>query len=244
MKSPRFQKAIVVGASSGMGRELVRLLASTGCQVAAVARREDRLAELAAEFPDRVVPIVHDVTDILDAEEKFLACTDALRGLDLLVYAAGTMPDVGPTEFDIVKDAQIYAVNVIGAMAWINQAAIRFGNTKSGSIVAIGSVAGDRGRSGQPAYNSSKAALTTFMEAIRNRVSRYGVNVVTIKPGPVESEMTAHLHLKGAMPADEAARRILAKADRTGEHYLKLGHRIAFFIIRNIPSWMFRRLRV
>ena len=241
---PNFRHAIVVGASSGIGAELVRQLAQQGCRVAAIARRGDRLKGLAAEFPSLVIPVEHDVTDYAKVPEVFQKATGDLGGLDLIIYAAGAMPTVGGTEYDFNKDKVMIDVNVLGAIAWLDQAAVRFQNTKSGSIVAIGSVAGDRGRVGQPVYNASKAALTTYVEALRNRLSRFGVKVVTIKPGPTETEMTAHLHMKGMMKAEDVARFILRKSDKTGEFYVKFTHRLAFFVIRHFPSWLFRKLSV
>ncbi len=227
-----------------MGSALTEKLAAAGCTVAAIARRRDRLDELAARFPGKVLPVAHDVTHFDEVPVLFQEITGELGGLDLIIYASGVMPEVGAQEYTFEKDRQMIEVNVLGAIAWLNQAAIRFGNTGHGSIVAIGSVAGDRGRSGQPVYNTSKAAIATYMEALRNRLAKRGVTVVTIKPGPVETEMTRHLHLKGAMSADEAAEVILQKATRTGEHYLKLTHAAAFAIIRNIPSWIFRKLEI
>ena len=241
---PNHRYAIVVGASSGIGAEIVRQLASQGCRVAAVARRGERLKSLAAEFPQVVFPFEHDVTDYDAVPGLFQSITSQLGGLDLIVYAAGTMPAVGGTEFDFAKDRQMIDVNVLGAIAWLNQAAIRFQNTKAGSIVAIGSVAGDRGRCAQPVYNTAKAALTTYMEALRNRLCKHGVKVVTIKPGPTATEMTAHLHSRGMASATEVAAFTLRKADRTGEFYVKFKHRLAFFVIRHFPSWIFRKLSV
>lgn len=239
-----YQHAIVVGASSGIGREIARQLAQAGTRVAAIARRTDRLEALAAEFPDRVLTFAHDVTDYDSVPALFQHVTHQLGGLDLIVYASGVMPEVGPHEYTFEKDRAIFEVNVLGGMAWLNQAAIRFEGTRSGTILGIGSVAGDRGRAGQPAYNASKAAFATYLEALRNRLSRHGVRVVTFKPGPTETEMTAHLHLKGAMSAPDVARTALARAATTGEHYAKATHRVAFGIIRRIPSWVFRRLNV
>ncbi len=240
----KYQHAIIVGASSGMGAALAEQLAAAGCRVAAVARRKDRLEQLQQRFPDQVLPFAHDVTRYEEVPELFQEIARQLGGLDLIIYASGVMPEVGPEEFSFEKDRQMIDVNVLGAIAWLNQAAIRFGQTGHGSIVGIGSVAGDRGRSGQPVYNTSKAALATYMEALRNRLCRHGVKVVTIKPGPVQTEMTERLHLKKAMTADKAAAIILEKADRTGEHYLTPVHWAAFLIIRNIPSWLFRKLHV
>ena len=239
-----FGKAIVVGASSGIGRELVRGLARGGAQVAAVARREADLQSLADEFPGQVIPIVHDVTAYGEVPDLFQAVTGRLGGLDLIVYAAGVMPAIGPHEFDFEKDRAMIEVNVLGAIAWLNEAATRFENTRAGTIVGIGSVAGDRGRSGQPVYNTSKAALTTYLEALRNRLSTSGVIVVTIKPGPTETPMTSHLKSKGMMPASKVAEVILEKSRKSGEHYVKFAHRAAFAVIRNIPSPVFRKLKI
>jgi len=233
----------VVGASSGIGQELVRQLAKQGCRVAALARRKDRLDELAAQEGDRVLPFEHDVTRYDEVPLLFQQITKALGGLDLIIYAAGVMPTIEPTEYRFDLDQTIFEVNVLGAMAWLDQAAIRFANTRTGTIVAIGSVAGERGRAGQPAYNASKAALATFMEALRNRLSRRGVKVVTVKPGPVDTPMAAEVSTT-KLPVEKAASLILAKAQNTGEHYLLLPHKVAFAIIRNIPSPIFRRLNI
>ena len=82
------------------------------------------------------------------------------------------------------------------------------------------------------------------MEALRNRLARYGVAVVTVKPGPTATEMTAHLPQKGMMDARVAAEKIVKLSGRTGEHYLKVTHRVAFAVIKVFPSWLFRRLKV
>jgi decaprenylphospho-beta-D-erythro-pentofuranosid-2-ulose 2-reductase len=239
-----YQYAIVVGASSGIGAELAAKLAERGCKVAAVARRGERLQALAERFPGKVLPVVHDVTRYDEVPALFQETCRELGGLDLIIYASGVMPEVGLHEYSFDKDRQMIEVNVLGAIAWLNQAALRFENTQHGTLVGIGSVAGDRGRMGQPVYNTSKAALATYLEALRNRLARHGVTVVTIKPGPVETEMTQHLRLKGAMTASEAAELILEKSAWSGEHYLKLTHLVAFAIIRNIPSWIFRKLEI
>ena len=241
---PRYQYAIVVGASSGIGAEIAKQLAAEGTLVAAVARRIDRLESLASTFEGKILPVEHDVKNFDAVPDLFQQVTQRLGGLDLVVYAAGVMPEVGWHEYCFQKDRDLVEVNLLGAIAWLNEAANRFENTKHGTILAIGSVAGDRGRGGQPVYNATKAALATYMEALRNRIGRYGVKVVLVKPGPTQTEMTESLHLKDAMSASTAARLILAKSESGGEHYLKFTHRIAFAIIRAIPSWLFQKLKI
>lgn len=240
----RIERAIVVGASSGMGEALVHQLAEAGAKVVAVARRRDRLDALAQRHEGRVLPLVHDVTHFDQAPEAFRRACDWLGGLDLIIYAAGVMPEVASSEFNFGKDREIIEVNLLGAIAWLNQAAIRFQGVKSGAILAIGSVAGDRGRQGQPVYNTSKAALATYTEALRNRLSKHGVTVSLVKPGPVATEMTARAGLKPKMSAEQAAKIILRKGLRTGEHYLSFAHRILFAIIRAVPSPLFRKLKL
>ncbi len=239
-----FTKAIVVGASSGIGAEIARVLAERGCKVAVVARRMDRLERLRGENPERVFAFRHDVLCYEEVPALFQEITKQLGGLDLVVYAAGVMPEIGPNEYDFAKDKAILEVNLLGCVAWMNQAAIRFENTRSGTIVAIGSVAGDRGRAGQPVYNASKAAVATYMEALRNRLARHGVRVVTVKPGPTKTEMTEALHQRGMMDARTAAEIILRKSRKTGEHYLKLSHALAFWVVKRIPSPIFRRMKL
>ena len=238
LPSPR--KAIVVGASSGIGAALVRQLCAEGASVAAVARRSDRLAEL----PAGTLLYPHDVTRSDEIPALFERICKDLGGLDLVVYAAGVMPSVGPTEYAFTKDRAMVETNLLGAIAWLDLAAERMGAAGHGTIIGVGSVAGDRGRYAQPVYNATKAALATYLEALRNRLARCGVVVVTVKPGPVATEMTQDLNLKGAMDVETAARLILRKSRRTGEHYLSWKHRLIFALIKAFPSPIFRRLRV
>jgi len=243
----RFRHAIVVGASSGIGAEIARQLASDGCAVALLGRREPELQSVAAGISagSRALVVPHDVTDTASVPLLFERLIADLGGLDLLVYAAGDlhMPEEG--EYDFARDRRQIEVNVIGAMAWTGAAAAHFEARRSGTIVGLSSIAGARGRRTMPAYTTSKAAFSAWLEALRNRVSRYGVNVVTVKPGFVDTAMTAHLTKKPMMiSAPEAARQILAIARRGGSPsaYIPAQWGLVAFIVRHLPSWIFRRL--
>ncbi len=234
-----------------MGEAIARQLVDQGVRVALVARRREALEEIVSGLNSRAAEqrawaYPHDVCDHAAVPELFQTIARDLGGLDLVVYAAGAMPHVAFEEFNTDKDRQMLEVNLLGAVAWLNPAAERFSRLKRGTIVGIGSVAGDRGRSGNPVYTTSKAGLHTYLEALRNRIARYDVKVVTIKPGFVDTPMTKGLPgLFWLISADKAARIILKKARHgTVSAYVPARWRLVMLIIRSIPSFLFRRLKV
>jgi NAD(P)-dependent dehydrogenase (short-subunit alcohol dehydrogenase family) len=136
-------------------------------------------------------------------------------------------------------------VNLLGAVAWLDLAAPYFEAQRSGTIVGISSIAGERGRRGNPVYCTSKAALTTFLESLRNRLSRYGVNVVTIKPGFVETAMTRGKQgLFWLISPAEAAEQVLALARRgsSASGFVPRRWGLVAWVVRNLPSFVFRKL--
>jgi len=250
---PGARRAIVVGASSGMGAALVRRLAREGYRVGAVARRADKLVELSHELKDdarraggKVVVLAHDVTRPEEVPELFEELVRELGGLDLLIYAAGIMPKVGKDEYDTQQDLEILAVNTGGCAAWCNPAANLFRTQRSGTLVGISSIAGDRGRKGNPMYCTSKAAMNTYLEALRNRLSEVGVHVCTIRPGYVDTAMTQGLEkLFWVISPDEAARQILAAArNRVNVRYVPLRWMLVGLALRSVPSFLFRKASI
>ncbi len=246
---PQFQRALVIGASSGIGEAVALQLARSGAQVAVVARRASELERVAAAaLPSgkgaiRTYP--HDVRDFEPTAQQFEKIVADLGGLDLLVYAAGVMPKLAESEYNFAKDREMVEVNLLGAMAWMNPAAALFEANRSGTLVGIGSIAGERGRRVNPAYGTSKGALVIYLEALRNRVSRYGVNVVTVKPGYVDTAMTRGLPgLLWLISAQEAARQTLALAARgnSASGFVPAQWQLVAMVLRCIPSFLFRKL--
>lgn len=248
--SPRKGTCIVVGASSGIGLALARRLAQSQRKVAMLARRQGELEAQAALINEALAdefaaPYVHDVADVDAAEALFDQIEAELGDVDELYFVAGVMPEVDPDEFNLEKDRLQVQVNFLGAVAWCNAAARRFQARKRGCIVGVTSVAQDRGRIGRPVYNASKAGMDTYLEALRNRLWRVGVQVTTIRPGFVETPMTAGLQLKGAIPADKAAEMIISARDGgKAIAYVPRKWRLIMFVIRNIPSFVFRKLSI
>lgn len=243
-------RAIVVGASSGIGAAIALELGRQGAHVTALARRQAELEDVAAQVTaagGRGDAIPHDVRDFEAVPGLFRDAVERMGGLDLMVYAAGVMPGVEEHEYDFSKDRLMVEVNLLGAMAWLNPATAWFESQRAGTVVGISSVAGERGRRKNPAYGTSKAALSTYLEALRNRVSRYGVDVVTIKPGFVETRMTEGMgELLWMVEPDVIARETLRHAHRKGGGAFFVPKRWGptLAVIRSIPSPLFRRLNV
>lgn len=248
----KFQQALVIGASSGIGEAVARRLAASGARVALVGRRAEELDRVRREIVDagggeRVFTYPHDVRATAEIDELLVRITRDLGGLDLVVFAAGVMHRIGPDEYNTAVDHEMLEVNLLGAVAWLNPVAARFAQLgRGGTIVGVGSIAGDRGRVGNPVYNTSKAGLATYLEALRNRVARRGVTVVTIKPGFVDTAMTRGLSgLLWMVSADRAAE-LLLRAARRGATvaYVPARWRLVSLVLRSIPSFVFRRMRV
>jgi short-subunit dehydrogenase len=244
-----FRRAIVVGASSGIGEAMVRELTAAGCRVALVARRQvelDRIARAVKESgKGEAYAHAHDVANFDEIPALFDKIVDELGGLDIIIYAAGVMPEVVEGEYDFAKDRAMVEVNLLGAMAWINPAAAFFEAQRRGTIAGISSIAGERGRRGNPGYCTSKAALSTYLESLRNRLARYNVNVVTIKPGFVDTAMTrGKKGLFWLVSAEEAATTSLKLARRgTGASaFVPWRWGLVAMVVRNIPSFVFRKM--
>jgi short-subunit dehydrogenase len=243
------RKAILVGASSGIGAALAHQLADQGYSLALLARRTDMLMALCDEINQKAGKTLaraypHDVSEYDSVPTLLQSILADLGGLDVFIYNSGISLPVGLKKFDFDKDRRTLEVNFLGALAWLNPVAAMFQSLKSGQIVGISSVAGERGRVGNPSYNASKAALSSYLEALRNRLTRHGVHVLTVKPGFVETELLAGA--KGTfwvIPAEQAARDIY-KAIRTHKQdlYTPARWRWVMLVIRNIPSFIFRKL--
>ncbi len=245
------QRGIIIGASDGLGAALARRLAREGYTLALLSRSKDKLDSLSNELNAShgagcAYPYAHDVNHFEEVPALLRRIVADLGGLDLVIYCAGiNRPPGGIDRYNFENDRQMIEVNLIGAMAWLTPVAEMFHAAHMGQIVGISSVAGDRGRVGNPGYNTSKAGLTTFMEALRNRLTRDGVHVLTVKPGFLQTDM-----LKAAqgappfvIPPEKAAEDIWkAIRKRKQQIYTPARWRWIMLAIQHTPSFIFRKL--
>lgn len=239
----------MVGASSGIGEAIAFQLGQGGAHVCLVARREDELkrvqARIAATAGDATIA-VHDVTDFAATGALFDGFVKAMGGVDIVVYAAGVMPSIEEHEYAFEKERFMVDVNLLGAMAWFNPAAAWMEAKREGVLVGISSVAGERGRRQNPGYCTSKAGLTTYLESLRNRIHRYGVDVVTVKPGFVATRMTEGLEKTPfIIEPEKVASRTLSRARcGSGTLYTARIWGLVMLVIRSIPTVIFRKLNI
>ncbi len=243
--------ALVVGASGGLGQALARELAAQGWRVALLARRQAVLEGLAHDLnarhgPDTARAYPRDVTDYAAVDPTFRRILQDMGRLDAVLYGAGVLHPTAEAEFDFAKDRVMLEVNLTAAVAWLDQAATLFHMLGRGHIVGISSVAGDRGRVGMPAYHAAKAGLTTYLESLRNRLTRHGVHVLTVKPGFIDTPMLQTARPKKvfwvASPEQVARDVVRAMRRRKQVIYTPARWRWVMLVIQHIPSFVFRRL--
>jgi short-subunit dehydrogenase len=242
-------RAVIVGASSGSGAALARRLAVEGYVVAALARRKVELDELCSQInanaqETQAVAYQHDVTELETIPALFQRLLKDLGGIELFVYCTGVTLPVAIDEFNLEKDRVMIETNLLGAVAWLGHVAALFQRLGAGQLVGISSVAGDRGRVLNPAHNSSKAGLDTYLEALRNRLTRHGVHVLTVKPGFVDTEQLRGSPRKfGVISPEKAAGGIWnAIQARKQLVYVPWYWRWIMLAVRMTPSFIFRRL--
>ncbi len=241
--------AIIVGASSGIGAALARRLAREGYSLALLARRAEALEAAcreanAAAGAERARAYPHDVTQADTVPGLFQTILRDLGRLDLVVYCAAQQARVALNEYDFAKDRAMLDANLLGAVAWLNQAAMFFERVGGGQIVGISSIAGERGRVGAPVYNTSKAALNTYLEALRNRLTRHGVNVLTVRPGFVDTELLKNSPRTFWVISAEQAANDIWDAIRARQQvvFVPGRWRLVALGLRHVPSILFRRM--
>ena len=240
---PGVKQAIVIGASSGIGRALAVRLAREGWAVGVAARRLPLLLELQAEIGRGASVRRMDVTDTARAMALLEAWIEELGGVDLVVLSAGT----GHVNPDLAWDPEdeTIAVNVRGFTAMANVALRYFVRRGSGHLVAISSLAALRGHGSAPAYNASKAFVSTYMDGLRHRVARLGlpIAITDIQPGFVDTAMAQGPHRFWVASPGQAAEQIRQAIRRRRTRAIVTRRwRLIAWLIRLTPGFVHRRI--
>jgi len=235
------QRAIIIGASSGIGRELAKALAGEGYILGLAARRVELLTALQRELPTTSYVKRIDVTRTDEARRLLDELIREMGGINLIILSAGVIFQ----DPDWDEERETINVNVTGFTAMFNYAFNYFCERGSGHIVGISSVAAVRGGHCSPIYNASKAFVSSLMHGFRIRARRMGVNIhiTDVSPGHVNTAMMEGQ--KGAfwvIPTEAAARQIAAAIRKKRKHaYITPRWRIVALFMKILPDWIYSR---
>lgn len=246
--SPR--KILVLGSTSGIAEATCRIWAMQGASLFLVARNADKLAAVAADLRARGASFVDTAVADLDDTDRHPAllahAVNSLQGLDIAYLAHGVLGDQAQAEQDFNTAAHILHTNLMAPVSLLTWLANFFVQRHAGTIAVLSSVAGDRGRKSNYVYGSSKSGLSVFLAGLRNRIDREGVTVLTIKPGPTKTAMTAGM--KGSekfADVNKVAASIVKAIDaRADTLYVPFQWQPIMFVIRHIPERVFKKLNL
>lgn len=243
------KKILIIGATSAIAKHCARILAARGDDLFLVARNEERIQTIAADLKVRgASKVMTYCTDLNDIEyhDKLLNIADeALGDVDIVIVAHGTLSNQKACEHSIEETITEIQTNAISTISLLTLIANRFERKKDGAICVISSVAGDRGRASNYVYGSAKAMVTAFASGLRQRLHKSNVAVITIKPGFVDTPMTASFK-KGFLwtkPSKVAEKIIKAIDARKNEVYIPAFWTVIMICIRFIPSFLFKRMQ-
>jgi short-subunit dehydrogenase len=235
------QKIVIIGASSGIGRELARRYAAAGHQVGATGRRQDLLDSLALEYPNRIITACYDAAG-LEAITQLAALTQRLGGLDLLIYCAG-WGDLSES-LDWAIDKATVDVNVNGFLPAIHFGWDHFLRQGHGHLVTISSIAGIRGNRHSPAYSAAKSFQSTYFEGLYIKARRLTIPlyVTDIQPGFVDTKMAKGPRFWVAPVGKAAAGIIRAITRRRRRACITRRWWLVAGLFRWLPGWVYYRL--
>ena len=242
---------LVLGATSAIASAYCRRIAPSGARFVLVGRNLGRLESVKLDLEARgatdAVAISSDLADMADCAGRFAAFTEGVGKPDEVIVAYGVLGRQEEAETSAEETRRIIDVNFTSAALWLQVAAAELVGDKPRSLVVIGSVAGDRGRRSNYVYGSAKAGLDAFAEGLAHRLHGGNVHVLTVKPGLVDTPMTAHIDRSGplwATPERVAADIERALRGRKRVLYTPWFWRPIMFVVRTVPRALFYRTRL
>jgi short-subunit dehydrogenase len=240
------QKVLIIGATSAIAEAVARLYAARASTIFLVGRNANRLDAIAADLRVRgahqVDAYALDVNDLAGHAAMLDAAWAASGCIDTVLIAHGTLPDQAACDQSVDLAMREFITNGTSTIALCTALAQRL--AAGSNLAVISSVAGDRGRASNYLYGSAKAAVTAFLSGQGQRLGKLGINVLTIKPGFVDTPMTQAFK-KGALwaSADKVAQGIVRASDRRrAVAYLPGFWWAIMMVIKNIPEVVFRRI--
>jgi decaprenylphospho-beta-D-erythro-pentofuranosid-2-ulose 2-reductase len=243
-------KVLVIGATSSIAEHCARIWASRGDALYLVARNEVRLQTIATDLKVRGAAqagtYCTDLNEMNRHAALLKAAEAAMGGIDTVLIAHGTLSNQKACEQSVEETLIEIKTNALSTISLLTLIANRFEAKQAGTIAVISSVAGDRGRASNYLYGSAKAMITAFTSGLRQRLYKSNVAVVTIKPGFVDTPMTAEFKkgLLWAKPEAVAATIVKAIDGKKSEVYVPAFWWAVMYVIRSLPFTIFKKLNI
>jgi short-subunit dehydrogenase len=241
-------KALIIGATSAIAQQTARLLSKRGAELFLVGRSVEKLETLCADLRVRGATKVFTLAvDLNRLEQHDRIVQEALQVLgrfDHVLIAHGILGNQDEAQREFAHVEQIFLTNCISTLSLLTRLANRMINDGSGAIAVITSVAGDRGRQSNYVYGASKAAVGVFLQGLRSRLHPYGIRVIELRSGPVDTPMTQHMRKSWmfSRPETIAAGIVRAFDGRCDTIYLPWFWKWIMCGIRSLPERVFKRL--
>ena len=239
------KRAIVIGASSGIGKEVARLLLADGWHLGVAARRTELLEELRSKYPELVTVAEIDVTSE-DAPRKLLDLIDVMGGVGLFFYSSG----IGKQNMLLDKEIEMRTVetNVKGFTQMIDTIYNYMSEHQGGHIAAISSIASTKGLGAAPSYSATKSFQTHYIEALQQQANMRNLNIrfTDIQPGFVDTALLGDDHKYPLLlRTEDVARQIVSAVYKEkGRCIIDWRYRLLTFFWRLIPRWLWVRLKI
>lgn len=236
----KYKRAIVIGASSGIGKEVTQLLVKEGWTVGVAARRVELLQDIGAVETETI-----DVTQ-KEATVKLRNLIERLGGMDLFFYSSG----IGKQNRELQENIELATMetNAVGFTRMIGEAYRYFAERGEGHIVAITSIAGTKGLGPAPAYSATKAMQNTYLEALEQLANAKGLKIsfTDIRPGFVDTALLNDDFHYPMMLKPEAVAKDIVKAIHAKKHVriIDWRYRILTALWQLIPRWIWRRIKL
>lgn len=244
------QRILVLGALSEIAEATCRLYAAEGAELLLVGRDRARLDAVKADLEIRGASRVEVEAGnliTLDPEESLERWSAMLGKFDVILVAYGVLGDQRRLERDLGAAAALIDTNYRSAALWSLAGANKLEAAKHGTLLVIGSVAGDRGRQSNYLYGSTKAGLAVLVEGLAHRLARSGARAILVKPGFVGTAMTAHIPNKGALWSSPEKIASLIKAAALSDKPVRYAPgywRLIMMIIKSVPVAVFHRTKL
>lgn len=242
------KKIAIFGAASAIAQETAKHFAQKGAELYLLDLSAGRLESVRKDIQARFNNTIHikefNANELSSHQQVFDSIISEMNGLDAVLIAWGTLPNQKEIEKDIPKLVSEFTTNGLSIISMASIAANYFESKNSGTLAVISSVAGDRGRQSNYVYGAAKGTISLFLQGLRNRFGKSDIKIITIKPGMVDTPMTADMPKSPLFASPKTIGKGIFEAMANGKEiaYLPGYWRLIMFIIKHIPEFIFKKL--